>query len=170
MLKWSICCHSEALNNSNSPRIQRPDAFFTSNPEQSVEHPPISDLHTVRLPLNLETRFCEINGKRTCKIQLWVTFQIKSRSTFLCILVLYLKAALFFISVIECPTLFRTVRSLCVAGNVVFHVLQIVLPLTIKAHYIVLPMCKHANCDSKGNTLVVINNSIFSKVTNRSNK
>lgn len=108
MLKWSICCHSEALNNSISPRIQRPDAFFTSNPEQSVEHPPISDLHAVRLPLNLETRFCEINGKRTCKIQLWVKFQIKSRSTFLCILVLYLKAALFFISVIECPTL-----SLC---------------------------------------------------------
>lgn len=34
-----------------------------------MEHPPIADLHTVGLPLNLKPCFCEIDGESTCRIQ-----------------------------------------------------------------------------------------------------
>lgn len=52
------------------PGIQRPDAFFSSDPEQSVEHASVADLHALRLALDLEPGFGQINREGTWNIYL----------------------------------------------------------------------------------------------------
>lgn len=47
------------------PRIQGLDAFFLSDPEKSVEHPSVADLHALGLALDLESGFGQIDRKCT---------------------------------------------------------------------------------------------------------
>lgn len=47
------------------PRVQGSDTFFSSNPEQSVKHASVADLHTLRLALDLEPGFGQINREGT---------------------------------------------------------------------------------------------------------
>lgn len=50
------------------PRIQGAHAFFSSDPEQSVEHASVADLHALRLALDLEPGFGQINREGTWNI------------------------------------------------------------------------------------------------------
>lgn len=60
--------HLAWLNDMFLPRVQGSDAFFLSNPKQSMEHASVADFHALRLALDLEPSFGQVNREGTCNI------------------------------------------------------------------------------------------------------